>query len=794
MILAVLTAQLLLAAVFAIAGAAKLADRDGTRRAALEFGVRPRIAGPLALALPVAELAIAVAMLLSETAVYGALGAFTLLAGFSAAIAYSMARGRSPECHCFGQLHSAPAGPRTLARNVGLAVTAALTAAVSWGEPGAGVVARLADLGGTTGALVAGALAAALLAVGLWAAVGALRARGRMLVHMDLERAGDEPPAGLAPGTAAPAFELPAVGGETATLAGLLAPAHPVLLVFADPGCAPCRALMPDVAAWQRDLADQLTVAVIEGGDLQGASRVARHNRLRNVLAGGEEGVARAFAATATPSAVLVDADGTVAAPLARGRDAIGALVGTIAAGTLEPAPVPELRLPSADGGMFDLRSVDAPKTLLLFWNPACGFCRAMRDELLTWEAVRRDDEPRLVVISSGDPEQTRAEGFRSTVLLDPAGKASSAFSAHGTPMAVVLGTGGRIASPVVAGRAGVLSLARGGRPVAVPPAGSTVIDDLARCLVRPMSRRRSLALIGGALATAVLPAALRPGLAFATNCTAVEKPCAQAGASNGEHFCCEKSMECCSGSRGNACCDNCLGEHCIEGVGRCEQRDIICSPDCCARVGGSECCGGGARRAQAAAGGTVLYVDSKGTACCGEGARCLDGECRKIEYCFGDRNSIRKIITNGETVIDYGDSGKRMYKGEVLRDFGAETVYELVDGSRYRIKKGGSFRVKACPGGTVLDQVSGQIRAKIIRAVHGTRRFEVQYPTFTIGVRGTEFTASYNRRRKRGTVRVIEGVVEVRGRGGVRGAVKVRKGETAVQQGRKPPRLVEKG
>lgn len=812
-----LVAQLLLAAVFAVAGAAKLADRDGSRRAALEFGVPPRVAGPLALALPIAELAVAVALLVTETAAYGALGAFTLLSGFSLAIGYNVARGRSPECHCFGQLHSAPAGARTLARNGGLAVLAGFAAAVSWSGSRPGAVAWLGDLGGTmVGLLAAGTIVAAIVAAGLWGALNGLRARGRLLVSMDLERAADEPPPGLPAGTQAPAFDLPSVGGGTVALGDLLASENPLLLVFAEPGCGPCRALMPDVAVWQRDLADRLTVAVIEGGDLSGASRVARRNRLNIVLAGGEEGVARAYAAHATPSAVLIDAGGTVAAPLARGSDAIHALVGrAVSSAGLQASsigdaasrakiaePLSGLRLALLEGGTFEARHLGGEKSLLVFWNPACGFCSAMRDELLAWEAARRDDEPRLVVISSGDPEQTRAEGFRSTVLLDPEGKASAAFDAHGTPMAVALDARGRLASPVAAGRAAVLGLARGGlaapsngRPeLGPPPVAASVLDDLARCLARPMSRRRSLALLGGAVATVVLPSALRPGRAFAAHCTSVEKPCAQAGASNGEHFCCEKSMECCSGSRGNACCDQCLGEYCMEGVGRCEQRDMVCSPTCCQRVGGSECCGGGGgRRAHAAAGGGALYFDSYGTACCAEGARCIDGECRHIEYCSGDRNSIRKIIANGETVIDYGDSGKRLYKGEVLRHFGSETVFELVDGSRYRIQKGGQFRIKDCPGGTVLDQVTGRIRAKIIKAVAGTKKFEIEYPTFVMGVRGTEFTASYDRRRKRGTVHVIEGVVEVRGRRGIGGVVRVRKGRTAVQKGQNPPRLVKK-
>ena len=53
-----LVARVLLAAVFAVAGAAKLRDRPGTRQAVVDFGAPERLAGPLAVLLPLAELEI----------------------------------------------------------------------------------------------------------------------------------------------------------------------------------------------------------------------------------------------------------------------------------------------------------------------------------------------------------------------------------------------------------------------------------------------------------------------------------------------------------------------------------------------------------------------------------------------------------------------------------------------------------------------------------------------------------------------------------------------------------------
>ena len=114
---ALLIARLVLGAVFTLAGVAKLSDLKGSRKAIIDFGVPPAIAAPLGLLLPVAELSVAATLIPASTAWWGALGALALLSVFVVGITYNLARGRKPECHCFGQLHSAPAGWKTLARN-----------------------------------------------------------------------------------------------------------------------------------------------------------------------------------------------------------------------------------------------------------------------------------------------------------------------------------------------------------------------------------------------------------------------------------------------------------------------------------------------------------------------------------------------------------------------------------------------------------------------------------------------------------------------------------------------------
>ena len=123
--IALLVGRLLLALVFAVAGTAKLADREGSRRAIVDFGAPSVLAAPLGLLLPLAELDVAATLLPASTAWWGALGALSLLSVFLVGISVNLARGRTPDCHCFGQLpqHRQPRW-KTLARNGALAAVA----------------------------------------------------------------------------------------------------------------------------------------------------------------------------------------------------------------------------------------------------------------------------------------------------------------------------------------------------------------------------------------------------------------------------------------------------------------------------------------------------------------------------------------------------------------------------------------------------------------------------------------------------------------------------------------------
>src|SRR5207253_643357 len=70
----------------------------------------------------------------------------------------------------------------------------------------------------------------------------------------------------LAIGSTAPPFELPLLSGQKACLAGLRELGKLVLLIFSEPRCKPCKALLPDIARWNRDYASKLTIALITRG------------------------------------------------------------------------------------------------------------------------------------------------------------------------------------------------------------------------------------------------------------------------------------------------------------------------------------------------------------------------------------------------------------------------------------------------------------------------------------------------------------------------------------------------
>jgi peroxiredoxin/uncharacterized membrane protein YphA (DoxX/SURF4 family) len=487
----VLLARLLLAAVFTLAGLAKLADRAGSRRALVGFGIPARLASPLGVVLPLVEVSVAGALVVPASAEVGAVGALVLLFLFIAAVGINLALGRKPDCHCFGQVHATPIGGQTLVRNVVLAGVAGL---VLWqgGRRDPSVVSWLSSLGpGEIVGIVAALLLLAVVAVQGWLTQNLLRQNGRILLRLDrieeaLERGGllttDAPPGGLPVGSVAPAFELLDLEGGPVSLSSLRSAGKPVTLVSSDPDCGPCTALLPEIGEWQRRYGDQLTIVVLSRKGIEDNRPFAAEYGLSHVLLQHDGEVAEAYRMVGTPRAVVVLPDGTVGSHVAGGAEEIRGLVGqvvedrlpvpvTTGSEPLEPLvpprkvgePAPPVSLADLEGRTVDLADFRGRQSVVLFWSPHCGFCQRMLPELKAWERRHGRRAPDLLVVSTGTVEENRPMGLRSPVVLDDRFGVGRSFGADGTPSALLVDEEGRVASEVMVGAAAVLRLCRKG-------------------------------------------------------------------------------------------------------------------------------------------------------------------------------------------------------------------------------------------------------------------------------------------------------------------------------------------
>ena len=332
------TAQLIirwaLAAVFVVAAVGKLLDLDGSRRSLEQFGVSARVARFGGVALPFAELAVAAALLIRPTARWGAVAAVLLLAVFVAGIARALAQGKSPDCHCFGRIHSEPVGAATVIRNLVLAAAAAFIAIAGAGPS---IDRGLGHLNATQLALVATSTAA----IGLALAVAQLWSDRRRLGRALAQAAAATGPPGLPRGTLAPEFSLVPIRGNTRSLADLLLTGRPTVIVFVGSGCAACVDLFPSLGRWQRGLVDSLNLVVIFGGDRSEVEQLSAANDMTAVLAQEGNEAFELYAVRVTPSAVQIGVDGVIAGSLAEGAPAIEALIRSVLARCERTKPLP---------------------------------------------------------------------------------------------------------------------------------------------------------------------------------------------------------------------------------------------------------------------------------------------------------------------------------------------------------------------------------------------------------------------------------------------------------------------
>lgn len=504
-----LATRMVLSVVFVAAGFAKLLDRKGSQKAIQDFGLPLWAAAPFGIGLPVAEIIVAFLLLSVRSAWMGALGALALLVVFTVVIAINVALGRRPACHCFGQVHSEPVGWFTVARNGLLAFLAAVLVWEGRTNPGVSIRSVMRDF--TASQLLAGTLSLLALtafAALFWLVLHLFKQNGRLLVRIEALEASRAHapqqlparvvPQGLPIGTKAIPFDLPRVNGGRATLEGLLSDGKPLLLISTDPNCGPCTALLPDIAAWQKRLVAEVNVVLLSHGrHADNRAKVAQHGGLTNVLLEKDHHIAEKYHALGTPTAVLIRSDGTIGSPAVGGADAIRQLVSdkvwtdaglaTFMKTLGQPvqaapqklalpvgSPAPAFALPDLSGSIVDSAHFNGNGTMLVFWNPGCGFCQRMLPQLKDWERAKPGTAPRLVLISNGSREANRAMSLSSTILIDAKFTVGQRYGASGTPSGLLIDPDGKVRAGLAVGEPALMELLTGSK--AKPDAGKVAV------------------------------------------------------------------------------------------------------------------------------------------------------------------------------------------------------------------------------------------------------------------------------------------------------------------------------
>jgi peroxiredoxin len=351
--LALLVARLVLAAVFLLAGVAKLRHPKGSSKALHDFGLPLKLAQPLSLLLSAGEIIVAVALVPVAFAWYGACAALALLSIFVVAIGVTVTQGRKPDCRCFGQLHSSPVGWPTLVRNGMLAAPAGwlvFRGRLHMG-PSLPVYLTSAEDNERRVFIVA---ACVLCFLFLRALRQSERAEPESVASespaVEAERIVESPGApepdrertpperaaarrivatetGLSVGTPAPEFALPSITGQTRSLQSLREQGKTICVLFSSPYCESCQALVPNISGWMRDYEESLNIVVVSRGTAKENLAKLKDFEVSRVLLQQEFEVSEMYGCTATPAAVLVGTDGLIQSQLVVGREEIKQLI-----------------------------------------------------------------------------------------------------------------------------------------------------------------------------------------------------------------------------------------------------------------------------------------------------------------------------------------------------------------------------------------------------------------------------------------------------------------------------------
>lgn len=481
--IALLIVRLALFGILAIAGIGKLLDLEGSEKAVKAFGVPEQLAKPIGFLLPIAELVFAFCLLFVGTSWLGAVGALLLLVAFIAGMLIQMIRGNAPDCHCFGQFHSEPVGPKSLIRNFLIALLPIVLIVSGRDSQGYPL--------GVTDAQIAQNVSIALLAVGLFVTASYLlrlttdnRKLLRRIEFLEMLDNGGAPierdemgnPTDSLPiGAPFPDFTLTDTSGRVVTFEHLLADYKPKVFLFVGPTCEPCKALLPDFRTWKEQFDGRLRLVFVSSGTAdQNFERFGESLAAGMLLQSSKELGEKVYCKW-TPSALFVSADGNIASHPAVGETAIRDLFSKLAKEDYSaehfhiPASgvparirigdvVPDISITDISGRAITRNDFTGGQTLAVFLSTTCSHCQTVVDQIRDWEKTATNGT-KVIVFSEGEKEALESFDIRSPLIKDDGYATARKLGLFGVPSAVLIDERGMIVSQTAVGGPAIWSL-----------------------------------------------------------------------------------------------------------------------------------------------------------------------------------------------------------------------------------------------------------------------------------------------------------------------------------------------
>lgn len=478
-----LSIRLLLFGVFSIAGIGKLLDLAGSEKAVRAFGVPNALVKPVGVLIPIAELVIAFSFLFVSVSWLGAVGGFVLIGGFTGGMLWQMKQGNAPDCHCFGQIHSEPVGPKSLIRNLIIAVLTIVPIIAgraqqgpSFGESNTAFIQNI-----VLAVLVVAAIVAASYLHRMFKENKILVRRIEFLEMLDnggqpIERdeAGN-PTDALPIGAPFPDFQLHDTNGKIVTFEHLLSDFRPKVFLFVGPRCEPCKSLIPEFERWREDFGDRLRLVFVSSGSAKENIDRFGDGLSNGMILQANRELSNLVHSKWTPTALFVSADGNIAGHPAVGEAAIRDMFDRLknedftAERFSIPSPgkpgrikigqaVPELSLTDLKGNTITRESFLGGQTLAVFLSTTCTFCATVVEQIRAWEKTNTNGT-RIIVFSEGDESVHEDFNINAPVVIEAGYPTAIKLGMYGAPSGVLIDENGIIITETAVGGPAIWSL-----------------------------------------------------------------------------------------------------------------------------------------------------------------------------------------------------------------------------------------------------------------------------------------------------------------------------------------------